>query len=229
MINPSTDNASSFKLNWINRNSGQKELRSKYLDQISHSDLLSFHHIIEAIPNHYQLQLANSSTVRYAQLFDLDPAQRVFCNRGTSGIDGSTSTAVGAAIYHKDPTLLISGDLSFFYDINGLWNAYVRPDFRIIVINNGGGGIFRILPGRKTDENFERFFETTHETRLDRVSHLYDMDHLMATNTDELVKELKEFFLPGDRPKLLEVKTPRTLNDKVLLGYFEFISSNLYS
>ena len=228
-LKKNTAEISSFKLHWVKRNKQQKELRSHYLDQIAHSDLLSFHHIMEAIPNHYQLQLANSSTVRYAQLFDMHPAQRVFCNRGTSGIDGSTSTAVGASLYDQNPTLLISGDLSFFYDINGLWNDYVRRDFRIIVINNGGGGIFRILPGCKNDKNFERFFETIHESRLDRVCDLYDMEHHLATNTLELADVLKDFFNQGERPKLLEVKTPRTLNDKVLLGYFEFISSNLYS
>ena len=226
---PQITEASTFKKNWTERNTQQKELRHQYLRQIEYSDLLSFHLIMKAIPKNYMLQLANSSTVRYTQLFDLPAAQQVFCNRGTSGIDGSTSTAVGAALCHENPTLLISGDLSFFYDINGLWNGYVRSDFRIIVINNGGGGIFRILPGRKSDANFERFFETTHDTRIDGVCDLYDMEHLAATNTDELVDALKDFFSQGDRPKLLEVKTPRTLNDKVLLGYFEFISSNLYS
>src|SRR5680860_1888307 len=92
-----------------------------------------------------------------------DVYKRQFCNRGTSGIDGCTSTAVGSSIYAENPTLLISGDLSFFYDSNGLWNNYVRPDFRIILINNNGGGIFRILPGKEDTENFQRFFETAHQ------------------------------------------------------------------
>src|SRR5690606_27679905 len=102
-----------------------------------------FHKALGNIPNNYQLQLSNSSTVRYAQLFDLEPSIRVFCNRGTSGIDGSTSTAIGASIYDSNPTLLLTGDLSFLYDSNGLWNNYIKPNFRIIVINNDGGGIFR--------------------------------------------------------------------------------------
>src|SRR5690606_1035364 len=68
--------------------------RKRYLNGIPFSDMLAFHHIIDRIPNNYQLQLGNSSTVRYAQLFDIPPSVSVFCNRGTSGIDGSTSTAV---------------------------------------------------------------------------------------------------------------------------------------
>ena len=229
LSDPQKSENSAFKQRWTELNERQKFLRLQYLKQIEFSDLLAFHHIIGSIPNNYMLQLANSSTVRYTQLFDMHLAHQIFCNRGTSGIDGSTSTAVGAAYYFEDPTLLISGDLSFLYDINALWNGYVRNDFRIIVINNGGGGIFRILPGRKSDENFERFFETTHQTPLDRVCDLYNLEHLVAGSTKELADALKEFYKAGNKPKLLEVKTPRTLNDKVLLGYFEFISSNLYS
>ncbi|MGB5236330.1 MAG: thiamine pyrophosphate-binding protein, partial [Flavobacteriaceae bacterium] len=151
------------------------------------------------------------------------------CNRGTSGIDGSTSTAVGASLYYKNPTLLISGDLSFLYDINALWNDYVRNDFRIIVINNEGGGIFRILPGKKEDKNFVRYFETVHQTEIKKICDSYDFEFLSASNQEDLQEALKGFFESGERPKLLEVKTPRTINDTVLLGYFEYLSSALYS
>ena len=74
--------------------------RKAYMSQIGFSDMLAFQHISETIPEDYQLQLANSSTVRYAQLFDLKPSLEVFCNRGTSGIDGSTSTAIGASVFY---------------------------------------------------------------------------------------------------------------------------------
>ena len=112
-----------------------------YLKQIPFSDLKVFQTIFKSIPDQLQLQLANSSTIRYAQLFDLPKTVSVFCNRGTSGIDGSSSTAVGAAFVSKIPTLLITGDLSFFYDSNALWNTYLKKNFRIIIINNQGGGI----------------------------------------------------------------------------------------
>lgn len=95
------------------------------------------------------LQLSNSSTIRYAQLFPQKESITVFCNRGTSGIDGSTSTAIGASMVVNRPTVFVTGDLSFFYDSNALWNRYTPSDFRIIIINNAGGGIFRILPGPK--------------------------------------------------------------------------------
>lgn len=197
--------------------------RKQYLKEIPFSDMLAFHHIMDRIPENYQLQLGNSSTVRYAQLFDIPPSIRVFCNRGTSGIDGSVSTAIGAAFYAQDPTLLVIGDLSFLYDSNGLWNSYTRPDLRIIVVNNGGGGIFRILPGKEETENFETFFESTQQLELGFLAKMYNFEFQKVCGEEELIGALDGFFSASQLPKILEIKTPRLLNDKVLLSYFDFI------
>ncbi len=199
--------------------------RKLYLEQVPFTDMWAFHRILGAIPPKSQLQLANSSTVRYAQLFDLDPSLKVFCNRGTSGIDGSTSTAIGAALHHKTPTVLITGDLSFFYDNNALWNQYIRPDFRIVLINNQGGGIFRILPGCEDGDNFETYFETTHKFNAGPLCEMYGFDHETVQNETALKTVLPNFFKRSERPKLIEIRTPRLMNDKILLTYFDFISS----
>lgn len=198
--------------------------RQEYMDQIPFSDMLAFYHIFRNIPKGHQLQLANSSTIRYAQLFDLDPSLKVFCNRGTSGIDGSTSTAIGASIVNEEPTLLITGDLSFFYDSNALWNNHIRSDFRIIVLNNEGGGIFRILPGQEDTENFETYFETVHHLDASQLCKMYQVEYQMAENEKDLGTALTTFFDKSDKSKLLEIKTPRVLNNKILLSYFDFIS-----
>jgi len=198
--------------------------RKQYVEQIEFSDMLAFHQICDSIPENYQLQLANSSTVRYAQLFDLNASLQVFCNRGTSGIDGSTSTAIGASIYREKPTLLITGDLSFLYDSNGLWNNYLRSDFRIIVINNDGGGIFRILPGKENTSNFERFFETKHNFKVRKYCEMFNFEYLFSDSEKSLKFAVSAFYEPSERPRLLEISTPRLLNDKILLGYFDFIS-----
>jgi 2-succinyl-5-enolpyruvyl-6-hydroxy-3-cyclohexene-1-carboxylate synthase len=209
---------------WTSAKSEYVAKRENYLSQISFSDMLAFHHILGTVPEGYQLQLANSSTVRYAQLFDLHPSLKVFCNRGTSGIDGSTSTAVGAAFYHDGPTLYLTGDLSFFYDVNGLWNQYIRPDFRIIVVNNGGGGIFRILPGKEDTHNFETYFETVHQLDASHLCQMHHFEYIRANDETSLVGALTNFYGASSKPKLLEVMTPRLLNNKILLGYFDFIS-----
>ncbi|WP_299162949.1 2-succinyl-5-enolpyruvyl-6-hydroxy-3-cyclohexene-1-carboxylic-acid synthase [uncultured Eudoraea sp.] len=198
--------------------------RKAYISEIPFTDFLAFQTICSGIPKNYQLHLANSSTVRYAQLFDLDPSLKVYCNRGTSGIDGSTSTAIGSSIHSVNPTLLITGDLSFFYDSNGLWNSYKRNDLRIVVINNGGGGIFRILPGMENSQNFETYFETVQDLELQKLCSLFNINHLEAVDKKTLNTALSTFYLPSNSPVLLEVKTPRLLNDKILLTYFDFIS-----
>ena len=209
---------------WNARKKHYKKNRKQYLKEIPFSDLLVFEKVLKCIPNDYQLQLANSSTVRYAQLFDLNPSLKVFCNRGTSGIDGSVSTAVGAALHDDSPTLLITGDLSFLYDSNGLWNNYLRPDFRIIVINNEGGGIFRILPGHRETENFKTFFETPQDLQLSHLCEMYGFDFVSANSETSLEKSLESFYDFSRRPKLLEIKTPSAVNNRILLQYFDFIS-----
>lgn len=209
---------------WKARRERYTQKRATYLKEIPFTDLQAFGAIISGIPNGYQVQLANSSTVRYAQLFDMDASHKVFCNRGTSGIDGSTSTAVGASLYAPAPTLLLTGDLSFIYDSNGLWNNYLRPDFRIIVINNGGGGIFRILPGREETQNFRDYFETVQDLEIEKLCSLFGILHSRATDMESLDVALTSFYAKSETPKLMEVSTPRLINDKILLTYFDFIS-----
>jgi len=215
---------SDFKTFWEHRKDNYERKRKDYLKEIPFSDFMAFDRIIKNIPKGYQVHLANSSTVRYAQLFAMDPSLQVFCNRGTSGIDGTTSTAIGSSIYSNMPTVLLTGDLSFFYDSNALWNKYLRPDFRIVLINNSGGGIFRILPGKEDTEEFETFFETSHQLSAKHLAEMYGFDHITAKNKNELEVGLEEFYSGSERPKILEVATPRVLNNKILLGYFDFIS-----
>ena len=95
---------------------------NEFLEKIEFSDLKVYDNIIKSIPKNYNLQLANSSVVRYSQLFNLDNSLNVFCNRGTSGIDGSTSTAVGFAHSSNRKTLFVTGDISFYYDSNAFLN-----------------------------------------------------------------------------------------------------------
>lgn len=219
-----TNVASDYYAYWSKVKNHYETKRAEYVKEIPFSDMLAFSNVAKSIPENYQLHLANSSTVRYAQLFEIDASITVFCNRGTSGIDGSTSTAVGASIYNKTPTLLITGDLSFLYDSNGLWNKHLRSDFRVIVINNDGGGIFRILPGQEETYNFETFFETTHDLKLEAICNLYNLEYNSVSEENDLKNSLNEFYKASKKAKLLEIKTPRLLNNKILLSYFDFIS-----
>ncbi|WP_274476202.1 2-succinyl-5-enolpyruvyl-6-hydroxy-3-cyclohexene-1-carboxylate synthase [Mangrovimonas aestuarii] len=214
---------SDYRANWQSVKESRAEKHKLYMEQIPFSDFKAFNVLLESIPGNSLLQLGNSSTIRYAQLFDLNPTLKVFCNRGTSGIDGSTSTAVGCAVVGNEQTVFISGDLSFLYDSNALWNNYIPKDFRIIVINNQGGGIFRILPGHKNTDNFDGYFETIHNLTAEYLCSMYGFDYSTAKNEDELKNELINFYSESTSPRLLEVFTPRKINDEVLLDYFKFI------
>ncbi|APY00434.1 2-succinyl-5-enolpyruvyl-6-hydroxy-3-cyclohexene-1-carboxylic-acid synthase [Lacinutrix venerupis] len=214
---------SNYNALWLEAFNSRRENHEKYIKNIPFSDFKAFDIILKAVPNHSQLQVGNSSAIRYMQLFDLKNDINVFCNRGTSGIDGSTSTAIGAALASKQQTTFITGDLSFFYDSNALWNNYIPNNFRIIVVNNGGGGIFRILPGHKNTTNFDTFFETKHKLTSKQLCNMYGINYAKATNESELSIALDDFYSETRQPKLLEVFTPSTKNDDILLNYFKAI------
>ena len=214
---------STYQQQWLKVKNEIQQTHLEYINQIPFSDLKVYSEVFKSIPNDYIVQISNSSAIRYAQLIKAHPSWKVFCNRGTSGIDGSMSTAIGAAVGSASPTVFITGDLSFFYDSNALWNKYIPQNFRVILLNNQGGGIFRILPGDKTDSNFEYFFETPHKLTAEHFCKMYNINYQSATNLTDLQRKIGEFYEKSDVPKLLEVHTPRKINDKVLLKYFEFI------
>lgn len=214
---------SDYRERWISVKEKRQELHEKYLRKIPFSDLKVFEKILNKIPKETLVHLSNSSAIRYAQLFNLKAQLKLFCNRGTSGIDGSTSTAIGAASLEKDPALLITGDLAFFYDSNSLWNNYIPKNFKIILVNNGGGGIFRILPGNKNSENFEKYIETIHNLNAKNLCEMFSFKYDKASSEEELEKALKNFYTKNEQPRLLEIFTPRKLNDEILLEYFRFM------
>lgn len=192
-----------------------------YLETIPFSDFKVFEKIIASLPANSQLQVSNSSAIRYAQLIDIDPSIEVFCNRGTSGIDGSTSTAIGAAVASVKPTVFITGDIGFLYDSNALWNNYIPKNFKIILINNGGGGIFRILPGHKETPVFNTFFETAHNLTAEHMATMYKLNYSVANDEESLKIALKLLYETNDAPTILEVFTPMIVNDKILLDFFK--------
>ena len=199
----------------------RKEKTATYLSKIPFSDFKVFEKIIQRLPINSHLQIGNSSAIRYAQLIDIHPSIEVFCNRGTSGIDGSTSTAIGAAVVNDKQTILITGDISFFYDSNGLWNNYTPKNFKIILINNGGGGIFRILPGHDETPVFNTFFETSHCLTAENLAKMYDFDYAIASDETSLEVGIKNLYSNNNKPFILEVFTPTRENDKVLLQFFK--------
>jgi len=209
---------------WVQANMVSRKIgHSNYVNNIPYSDFMIFDRIWNNMPNNIQLQISNSSAIRYAQLFQTPKEIAVYCNRGTSGIDGSTSTAIGAAVASKKSTVLITGDISFLYDSNALWNNYIPNDFKIILLNNGGGGIFRILPGHEETALFNTYFETEHNLTAEHLSKMYNFDYQTIDNQTEIDTKLNTFF-NKERKTILEIFTPTKSNQDVLKAYFKAVN-----
>ena len=118
-------------------------------------------------------------------------------------------------------TIFITGDISFLYDSNALWNNYIPKNFKIILINNGGGGIFRILPGHEETPVFNTFFETSHGLTAEHLAKMYGFDYHIARDERSLVHELAALYNQNDKPSILEIFTPTLDNDRILLQYFK--------
>ena len=185
------------------------------------SDLYAVGALIHALPKDASLQLGNSNSVRLAQLFEIPPPVKVFCNRGTNGIDGSLSTAVGYAAASSQPTFLLIGDLSFFYDMNGLWNKYSAGNLRILLNNNGGGEIFGMLPQLNKSEALHEYIAATHTTEAKAWAEQQGFLYLSARNAKELEQHLP-FLTATDskKPVLLEVFTSMEKNAAQIRSYY---------
>ena len=200
------------------------DLHNRYMKVINFSDLKVFEILTNWIPKKYNIQVANSTPIRYFQLFDLKNKNMMFANRGTSGIDGSTSTAIGSSIQNDSPVLLVTGDLSFFYDVNALWNNHIPKNFRIIIINNSGGGIFKILPGFKENNLFSEFIETQHNLSARLIAKMFNFNYTRVSTKFGLNLYLRTFFKNSKKPKILEIKTSSVKSTKILKEYFRYLS-----
>ncbi len=139
------------------------QAKLKFCGEVSGGEFNFVRNLMEALPLRCNLHLANSMSVRYANLVTLSARQkgiRVFSNRGTSGIDGCTSTAVGHCLAGEIPNILITGDMAFFYDRNAFWHNYAIPNLRVAILNNHGGIIFNMIDGPAGRHEVDEYFVT---------------------------------------------------------------------
>ncbi|HSI74366.1 MAG TPA: 2-succinyl-5-enolpyruvyl-6-hydroxy-3-cyclohexene-1-carboxylic-acid synthase [Lunatimonas sp.] len=174
-------------------------------------------HCFCKIPLDSKLHLSNSMTVRYASfLGNLHPSIEIIANRGTSGIDGSNSTAVGCTFTTKDVVTLVTGDMAFFYDRNAFWHKYNLPNLRIIVLNNHAGGIFRLIDGPAQLPELEEFFETEQTLSASHLALEYGFDYSPIYTAEELKAALVNFYGKSNRPKVLEIFSESKFNAEIL-------------
>ncbi len=178
-----------------------------------------FEEQVEDVDYDYQVQYGNSSAVRLANIFAW---HHVWCNRGVNGIDGSLSTAAGMSVVCKERVFCILGDLSFFYDANALWNQNLRGNFRVILMNNGGGAIFNQFEGLHDSPARERLVRSDHHTTAQGLCTQNDIGYFQAHSMEEMQMGIIQLLTrKTDRPILLEVFTDSETDTKVYEDYFK--------
>jgi 2-succinyl-5-enolpyruvyl-6-hydroxy-3-cyclohexene-1-carboxylate synthase len=163
--------------------------------------------LVLGMPEDALLWAASSMPVRDIDFHALTRADvRVLANRGTSGIDGTVSAAIGAALAHAGPAFALIGDLAFLHDAPGLalGPREPRPDLCLIVVNNDGGGIFSTLEQAAFTGSFERLFGTPHGARLDHLAATFGLPYQRLDQPEDLGKTLA-----GTGLRIVEAQTGR--------------------
>jgi 2-succinyl-5-enolpyruvyl-6-hydroxy-3-cyclohexene-1-carboxylate synthase len=221
--------ASDYKAKWQSINQKADSLTKLYALQGPYSDWQVFYQLVSSYPEGADVHYGNSSPVRYSGFFGHRTSLAVYANRGTSGIDGCVSTAAGAACQSGRLTICVVGDVSFLYDSNALWNNALSPHLRIIVINNGGGNIFRLIDGPGRVDGFEKFFEASHKLSTEFLAQMYQIPYYFCERAEEMDFVLGQFYKPqkNRKPAILEIKTDGAISAQVYKQYFEFLKKGI--
>ncbi len=201
-----------YLVKWEELAKKTKEALENFMQKADYSETTSSHHILKNIPKESCLHLSNSMPVRFADLYAVPGSVEVFCNRGTSGIDGCTSTAFGTALVSSRLNILITGDLAFLYDRNAFFHNYDAANLRIIVMNNSGGGIFRLIDGPSKLPELEDYFETKHNRTAEYICKENELTYIRIDSDTQLKNSLSEFWKPSTSAKVMEVFTAPETN-----------------
>ncbi len=203
---PEEDASNQYLQDW---NEVEKSIK---IPEFEYSDMYTVQQFVEKLPENSLLHLANSNSVRFPMHFEMDKSVKVYCNRGVNGIDGSMSTFVGQAYHHDGLCFLLIGDLSFFYDMNALWNRYAGKNLRIMLNNNSCGEIF--YNNKLQDkETVGRHIAADHEASAKAWVESRGFKYLQATTKEEFDENLKIFFDENQEgPIFFEVLTDKYKN-----------------
>lgn len=219
--------AFNYKKQWQEVVSRGKRRLFEYISSLGvdgWSDFTALHYILQNVPDRYNIHFSNGTSVRYGELFAKESQHALYSNRGTSGIEGSTSTAIGSALKYKGDTLLVTGDMSFLYDLGGLSLTQAPSNFRIVVLYNGGGDIFRFIPTTKNLETREQYCSCRgliNSVAVDSVAEAFGYSLVKVMSMTELRESLPE-FLNIEGKSILLIDTSGIDNAEVLSGYFKF-------
>lgn len=209
---------SSYAAKWQALKAAATARRNDIIGQSDWTELKAFAQILPRIPGQYDLHLSNGTPIRYAQLLaDKTCVANIWCNRGVSGIDGSTSTAIGSCMASGRPTLLITGDTSAQYDMGALAVRNIPACFRMIIIDNGGGGIFRFIGSTSRLDEREALFGDPVNIPAEQLATAFGFQYLEANNEQELDEAIPQLLAESDRPCMLRISVPDTEGSAQLL------------
>ncbi|MDN5203228.1 2-succinyl-5-enolpyruvyl-6-hydroxy-3-cyclohexene-1-carboxylic-acid synthase [Fulvivirgaceae bacterium BMA10] len=209
-----------YLMHWKQSNETAGKTFSETFFNQEFSEFEAVKELMSTLPSNSDLHLANSMPVRYANYVGLkDKSIEVYANRGTSGIDGSNSTALGTALGTKRITTLITGDMAFFYDRNAFWNNYIPANLRIVILNNHGGGIFGLIKGPSQQPELAEYFETEQPLFAESLSKEYGLDYYHCKTRGELISYLPSFFKMGTKAKILEIETDKNINKRIFATF----------
>lgn len=213
---------------WKRAESKAAKAIQSYFNSEHKGELAFVHSAMNALPDGSALHLANSMSVRYANFAGLSHSKKsieVYSNRGTSGIDGCTSTAVGHALSNASIHTLITGDVAFFYDRNAFWTKYNFPNLRVIVLNNHGGAIFGVIDGPGSTPEGQEYFITEQRLSAKSLAAEFNIEYIRADDSSDHKSILIEFFKTGSRAKILEYETSSEDARKLFLQFKEQIKN----
>lgn len=216
-----TDGQCAFHDMWQNALDGRKVITRDYAPAYSQMQVVRCFEAGLAKTNYkYDVQYGNSSAIRLANIY---ARHYVWCNRGVNGIDGSLSTAAGMSVASPDKlTFCVIGDLSFFYDQNALWNKHIDGNLRILLLNNGCGGIFHGLPGLEKSGALDEFVAAEHQTTAEGICLENNITYTKASNTLEAQSGIDALLRETSaRPMLLEVRTDAKEDNKMIDEYYK--------
>lgn len=211
---------------WLIEERRVRRILNNHFPQEPLGEFELIYHLLNKIDN-VSLHLANSMAVRYANFVGLNEATsiEVFANRGTSGIDGSTSTAVGYSLASGKETILITGDLAFFYDRNAFWHNYDLQNLKILVLNNHAGGIFRMINGPADQPELEEYFETKQPLTAKNLAEEFDIQYIKIDRRSKLENMLKQ-FIEESGPIIMEFESESKENARLFSEFKATISES---
>lgn len=204
-----------FKLIWEAEEHRTVQSMNSYFKDAGVSEIALVKEFISQLPSRCNLHLANSMSVRYANLIGIAAGKKgihVYSNRGASGIDGCTSTAIGHALSNETPNFLITGDMAFFYDRNAFWHNYSVPNLHVLVLNNHGGIIFNMIDGPGNVPELHQFFVTEQKLNADQLSKEFGFEYQLIDSTKKIKAGLKDFLEFNSKTKILEFESSQDEN-----------------